>query len=515
MLTALFDRPSDKVLKILARGDCTSRRAFALNPQFVGRCNLVQNEKSPLILFLDALDGVTIEPDYLEQVSNIDAMPRTLQAFYRGQANRSILTESDADLLVIDSYADMNFELWEREDGAKLWIHPGHLKDRDDFVSAHRKLGRRTLEQSVSDAVAFIAHVRVDNPGVPVLLLNQQTEFYPKLDHRREFYDFGRQVAKQVEGAYFGGTLHKDDLELADIGSCGPGMTLHYQASTYRRMLETAVNDGLGRKLAERAIVSPALPASQKPTIGNAPPVAVSFRSHEGCEALAERAVAAFARYMIMPEENLYEPKFTPMVVSLDDLRGGAWAARVKASGGGARLRQAKKAQRLGYFVKRFPWKLHLPDVYDINTSMESRSGGVMRDNYKKTVDEMGGVPTRPVKMPELHCPQHWTTTFGVFLPDAGHAQGAVVTNERLVGYISLLRTGDVILYSQIMGHGDHLSDGSLILLHHEVMDWLRTDEAAQDAKFVMYGGVQNGGDGLRIWKERSGFVPQDLIATR
>lgn len=506
MLPALFDRPADRKLKILARGDCTSRRSFALNREQIGDYLLVQNEKSPLVLFLDAIRGVTIDPAYLEEVSVSENMPRTLQAFYQGQANRSIIHETGADLLVIDSYADMNFELWERSDGAKLWIHPAYLRDRESFLKSHTKLGRRTLEQSVNDAVEFIAHVRSNNPGIPVLLLNQQTEFYPKLDGRREYYDFGRLVAERVEDAYFGGSLEKDDLVLADVGSCGPGMTLHYQAETYEQMLRRAVDEGLGAAMESRLV------EAQK---AEAPPVAVSFQSHEGCEAAADRAVRTFARYMVMPDEGHLEPKYTPMVVSLSDLHDGSWYARVKASGGGARLRQANKAARLGYYVKQFPWKLHLPDVYEVNTSMDARSGGAMRDNYKLSVDDLGGAPTGPISLPTIRCHQHWNVAFGVFLAEPGHTQGTEITDERLVGYITLSRIGDIILYSRTMGHGDHLAKGSLILLHHEVMEWLREAQVAQDAKFVMYGGVQNGGEGLRIWKERSGFVPQSLVAAR
>jgi hypothetical protein len=89
--------------------------------------------------------------------------------------------------------------------------------------------------------------------------------------------------------------------------------------------------------------------------------------------------------------------------------------------------------------------------------------------------------------------------------------------NERLLAYISLRRCGDVILYSQIMGHGDYLSQGVLVLLHHEVIRWIgeHRDGLTRGLRFVMYGGVQNGGEGLLQFKRQSGFTPYHVYAMR
>ena len=173
-------------------------------------------------------------------------MPKTLQSFYLGQADRKILSLQDVDLILIDSYADMNFELWQHKAaGWKVWIHPKHLSNPDQFYETFEKLGRRTLEESIKDIKALVGALRKNSPNAPVLFLNQQTDYYPKLDHRLEYYDLGKCLVAEVSNSYFGGVVPREELALDDIGSCGPGLTLHFQPETYREMIITAFRQGL------------------------------------------------------------------------------------------------------------------------------------------------------------------------------------------------------------------------------------------------------------------------------
>lgn len=400
----MLKRPDGKSLKILVRGDCTSRRSIKLNGDlFESPPRLVQNEKAPFVLFLDALKGTTITKEELEAACDVASMSATLQHFYLGQAARSVLTEKDADLLMLDSYADMNFELWENERGAKLWVHPAHLRSRDEFHAKHKSLGRRSLEQSVDDAVSLIEAVRRNNPGIPVLFLNQQTDFYPKLDSRLEYYDLGRRVAERVSGAFFGGIEDKEALELADVGSCGPGKTLHFQGSTYRRMLERAFDAGLDVALGQAPTGgSPAKAVAENSDVDDAAEdlpelrgeVSVSFAAHsptcvDACSATVDKAFGTYANYFSFDADSGADgssnaPRFTPMLISFDELKDfDAWEASVKKFGKGARIRQKKKAIAAGCYVKPFPWRLFIPDIHEANTSKEIRSGGKIRQNLK------------------------------------------------------------------------------------------------------------------------------------
>ena len=88
--------------------------------------------------------------------------------------------------------------------------------------------------------------------------------------------------------------------------------------------------------------------------------------------------------------------------------------------------------------------------------------------------------------------------------------QGVVQVDERLVAYVSLQRTGEVVLYSMIMGHGEHLANGALVMLHHELIRWVGNEREGltRDLRYVMYGGRENGGASLSQWKRQGGFVP-------
>jgi hypothetical protein len=95
--------------------------------------------------------------------------------------------------------------------------------------------------------------------------------------------------------------------------------------------------------------------------------------------------------------------------------------------------------------------------------------------------------------------------------------QGSIQVDELLVGYISLRRTGDIVCYSQILGHGDHLKQGVMVLLHHDVVQWLseHTDSYAQGLRYIMYGAVDSGGPGLMRWKKWGGFRGMPIDAYR
>lgn len=549
-------------LKILARGDCTSRRSVALNQDLFDKAPVfLQNEKSTFIQFLDAISGVTVTPEFLRDLSDVDSMPRVLRSFYLGQAGRSILTERDADLLMLDSYADMNFQLWEnRDDGFKLWIHPKFVYDLEKFKETHRNLGRRSLQQSVDDAVKLIDYIRIRNPQIPVLFLNQQVDHYPKLaDREADFATLGELVAERLPDVYYGGVVAKQDLELADIGSAGgPGNTLHFQGGTYRRMWDRAIAAGLAEAIRRRSELkgsdvpeAPQAPlpsepatAARQPSSDSEPAEAVpssdpgeltftpsanrnivitevidmdlQLRSDScaaTCSRTAENVRRNLANYFYIDgrTDDGRPPRFTPMLIDLEEFPSfEQWEAHIKRFSKGARLRQKRKANDAGYYTKEYPHRLHLPDVYDINTSMAERSGGPIRSNLTRSLDEMGGAPDRRFEIPAVACPRHWRKTFGVFVPDPGHKQGDIEVDERLVGYFSVQRCGEFAVYNQIIGHGDHIPKGILTLLHHDVVQHLYDSEVGRssDLRYVMYGGVQNGGNGLYQFKRQAGFKP-------
>lgn len=535
--TRMLKTADGNPLKILARGDCTSRRSVALNQDLFSKPPVfIQNEKSAFIQFLDAANGITVTEDYLKEISDVEAMPRVLRSFYMGQAGRSILEQADADLLMIDSYADMNFQLWENvEKGFKFWIHPRFIYDMAKFKQEHKNFGYRSLDQSVDDAVQFIQVIREKNPGVPVLFLNQQVDYYPKLaDKAEDFSKLGELVAQRLPDVYYGGVVEKDSLDLADIGSCGPGNTLHFQGATYRQMWERALNDGL-REAVERRVANRTAPvvASSETVAGfgeltytKSPTrnIVITEILDMDLQVGSNTCVPACSKVPGAVEKLLNKyfyfdgkcehgpaPRFTPMLIDLEEFPTfDAWEQNIKKFSGGEKLRQKKKAKSLDYYTHEFPFKLHTQDAFEINNSMDERSGGPIRDNLKRTVDDLGGLPTGPIALIPPKCQHHWRKTFGAFLKEPDHMQGTVAVGERLAAYISIQRHGEFAIYSQIIGHGEDLPNGALTLLHHDVIEHLYSSEEGSPSglRYVMYGGVQNGGEGLFQFKRRGGFKP-------
>jgi hypothetical protein len=569
---------------------------------FPGGYEMLVNEKCPNAAYVDTLKGRTVTDEELLALSAVDAMSASLRTYYLGQNDRSVLEMRDLDLLVMDNYSDMNFELWSLPDSrSKVWIHPKMLRHDGALAGGLVPVGRATVQDAVRDAVAVIDAVRRNNPGVPALFLNQPVEYYAKLHGRKAFYSMGRLVAAERSGVYYSDHLDLSELEPDDMNSSGPGQTLHFTGPTYRLMVEQAWQRGLAdffdgtstareelaaagtkrpvpltprqrfsrssagaaaraarrragkvkrattrvtarvaapgaagravRKVRRRltrtvpvAALSAAAPSTQEaPAVEvTIPTVTLSFRrGAEGCVPACGPKVdschVTYREYFTLPEDDPGATKrWTPMLIATEDIVDvAAWEDHIKTFGKGSRLRQKRKAERLGYVAHTFAWAQFVPDVHDINHSKETRSGGAMRGSYLRSIEEMGGAPTSPSLPSPPACYLHWDVAFGVFLPEPGRMQGDVVVDERLVAYISLRRSGDVVLYSMILGHGDHLGDGVLVLLHHEVIRWLsdEADGVARELRFVMYGGRQNGGESLLQWKRQAGFTPHHVIA--
>lgn len=190
------------------------------------------------------------------------------------------------------------------------------------------------------------------------------------------------------------------------------------------------------------------------------------------------------------------------------------YMAAVKKLYKGAVMRNARKAERAGIVVHRFARPTFVPDIVEINHSKEDRSGGPMKANYLKSVEESGGYPKKLHLPEDPPCPVHYDLWWGAFEPLPGHRQGEVVTDERLVAYINLRRYGDFAFYNYILGHGDYLNLGVMYHLHFAVMRWILDREAphAQGLEHLIYAGFFQGGEGLQLWKKKTCFEPVLLV---
>lgn len=522
-----FVRQDGKPFKILARGDCTSRRSVYMNADlFPAGFRFIQNQKAPAILFLDAHQGVSVTEEMLNEISDVSEMPKSLAAYYIGQADRSLLRETDADLIIIDSYAEMNFELWERiGTGEKLWIHPKYLRDKEQFSLVYKKLGRRAFDQSVNDIKNLVALLREKNPEVPVLFLNQQVDFYSKLVGRLEYYKLGSYLQKEIHNSYFGGVVDREDLLLADVGSCGPDQTLHFQAATYRRMLfdafkekEYVVNkSSLGASFSEEK--SNIRFAIDNPNSEVYPEIEISlsydspFCTSDCAKREKEKIVANLQKYIYIDGVSK-QMRWTPAIIEAKDYIDYAkWMTAVNKKYNRRYLMNRSVGK--GYFFEEFHPKLFVPDMWEIHQSSTVRSGGAMRGAYTRSIDEMGGYPTRVLTPQQPKCNLHWGRYFGIFANEPGYRQGQVIVSKRLLAYISVRRIGDIGLYTQVMGHDKYLDDGVMYHLHFKIIEWLSNPDnhSSADMLLLMYGGVGNGGKTLWQWKNKVGFRPAFLVA--
>lgn len=147
-----------------------------------------------------------------------------------------------------------------------------------------------------------------------------------------------------------------------------------------------------------------------------------------------------------------------------------------------ARKRRAR-ALRRGYYcapLARENW----PDaIYRINTSASSRQGRPMSPGYR----------TRPEfsPLPNYRCSRHAIRPTGIWS-----------SSGELVGYLVMVRAGDLALVSQILGHADHLASEIMFALVVAAIE----RELGTGPGVVIYNRHDSGTDGLRFFKERLGF---------
>jgi hypothetical protein len=205
--------------------------------------------------------------------------------------------------------------------------------------------------------------------------------------------------------------------------------------------------------------------------------------------------------------------RLTPMLIRIPDF------ADIKAFDGLLKRRSSRtlskirSAERRGYRARQFMLASHVGDMHAIRTSMAFRAAGPVFDRWFLKPEHIAAPASMLLDVASPCCPVHWTIWWGVFAPEPGHRQNGVEVGERLVAYVKVMRIGDVVHYTEIMGHRDRLGDGVMMLLHHAIMRWLieASEPAARDAKVLLYGAAEHGGEGLLTWKKRAGFVPGRL----
>lgn len=148
--------------------------------------------------------------------------------------------------------------------------------------------------------------------------------------------------------------------------------------------------------------------------------------------------------------------------------------------------KRANRAAHLGYRFERIRREEFIDDIFEINTSLESRQGRAMTRGYRERQNF--------ITLPEYPCERHAVRTYGV------------LRGRKLVAYLWLYRSGEMALVSSILGHGDSLRDDVMYLLVQGVIE-----AELEHGGFLVYNRHDSGTDGLRYFKERFGFVPMEV----
>ncbi len=138
-----------------------------------------------------------------------------------------------------------------------------------------------------------------------------------------------------------------------------------------------------------------------------------------------------------------------------------------------------RKAAKTGYEFREFTWNDHLEDIFLVNTSAASRSGGPMRGWYAE--------PVEPRDEAELR------RYYGAF------------REGRLYGYLHLVECGDFGFFRHFLGHADHLGDGIM----NGLISWAARRYAGHPAvAWFSYGAFAPGRDGMAAFRRHAGFAP-------
>ena len=147
--------------------------------------------------------------------------------------------------------------------------------------------------------------------------------------------------------------------------------------------------------------------------------------------------------------------------------------------------RKVRHAMKLGYKFAPFEFNDYIDDVYEINTSKAERQGRPMTQSYRERPAPRGRSPEQP-------CRRHRNGWYGVF------------RDGRLCAYTNVPQCGEMLLFSTILGHGDHMDDGIMYLLIFEVVKW---HHERSGTSYAVYYLMDSGTEGLQFFKRKMGFA--------
>lgn len=186
--------------------------------------------------------------------------------------------------------------------------------------------------------------------------------------------------------------------------------------------------------------------------------------------------------------DNCKEYQFwTNYVQKHDNIACAILSEKTTLNSTGRNLRN--KAIRLGYKCAILTYEERnnlLQDIHEINISSLYRQGKRMKESYLEYPKEMNG---------NFTCNYHYSHWFGCFKDD------------KLVAYIVGAYCGNMVAFSMILGHKEHLNNGIMYALSELVMSY----SEVLGVSYCIYSLWSDGTDGLRQFKHNLGFKITNL----
>jgi hypothetical protein len=167
----------------------------------------------------------------------------------------------------------------------------------------------------------------------------------------------------------------------------------------------------------------------------------------------------------------------------------------------GKYLRSANKARRAGYFTRWIGVGSHPQSYFDIKASKVVRSHGMMIEATGRVIRPEWDVALLPVAPA---CREHWRVDLGLFNS----------ADDRMWGFASLIRAGNVVTLDKMISHADVLATGGMKLMQFDIMAWLleRSDNLVEGLDYLIHGATEDGSEGAALWRR---YVVQHPYALR
>lgn len=210
-------------------------------------------------------------------------------------------------------------------------------------------------------------------------------------------------------------------------------------------------------------------------TIRNLPHVEISINTHE------EEGKRMFS-YYTKRHPRLFIIRNKTLGVALLPLHSfvnyEGYLASV--SGKNSAAYYARKAEKNGYHFKELDPDLYAEEIHKIHTSSETRQGKSLTGTYLK---------------PLLKYPKN-----------ANNRYYGLFKDEKVVAYLWLVRSSELITFNRLMGHSDYLKDGIMFMLVLKGVEQIF--KLPERPAYVMYDTLIGASEGLGLFKKRLGFKP-------